>query len=75
MTGNTSCYSKFKTNTPNQDGYLFIINKEYKTVIHDLSTNKFYLEHWDDEKDKSILTPITDDSIKAIEDCIKEFIE
>ena len=74
MTGNTSCYSKFKTNTPNQDGYLFIINKEYKTVIHDLSTNKFYLEYWDDEKDKSILTPIADDSVKEVEGCIKGFI-
>ncbi len=75
MTGNTSCYSKFKTGTSNQDGYLFIINKEYKTVIHDLSTNKFYFQDWDDEKDKSILTPITDDSVKEVEGCIKEFIE
>lgn len=74
MTGNMVCYSTLGTDIPNQNGYLFIINKEYKTVIHDLTTNKFYLQNWVDEKDEPILTPITDDSVKTVEYCIKEFI-
>ena len=74
MTGNTVCYSTLGTGIPNQNGYLFIINKEYKTVIHDLPTNKFYLQSWDDENNNPILTPIADDSVKVIEDSIKELI-
>ena len=75
ITGEAVCYSTLGTGIPNQNGYLFIINKEYKTVIHDLPTNKFYLQDWDDEKDEPILTPIADDFVKEIEDCIKECIE
>lgn len=74
MTGETVCYSTLGTSIPNQNGYLFIINKEYKTVIQDLTTNKFYFQDWDDEKDEQILTPIADDSVKEVEDCIKELV-
>lgn len=74
MTGEPVCYSTLGTGVPNQNGYLFVVNKEYKTVIQDLTTNKFYLQDWDDKKDEQILTPIADDFVKVVEDCIKECI-
>ena len=72
MTGKPVCYSTLGTGIRSRDGYQFIINKEHVTIIYDLVKHEYFIKNWDEENDKEILRPVSDDTKEIIEKCIEE---
>lgn len=72
MTGEPICYTSYDCVDPNCDGYSFILNKKYSYIIFNKIEEKWYLEEYDEETEKSKLTEIVGDT-DWIETCISDY--